>query len=219
MKKYAVILLLLSLVLTGCSDARETSVLSPVSSAAISNGATGMHLVVETVWQEGSESKATPQYMTSEATTIENLFASATNNMGGEFYFSHAQVMILDEQTARDGVLPICTYLCDRRDARLGIRLAVARDATAEEVLRAWAPGSEIPGIALGRMLSQGEKRGSGIDMPLFRFLNLILAEDTVKTALPAVSIGQDGQAVPAGLALFEGDKLIGFSDKGAAHV
>lgn len=218
MKRITVFLLLPFFFLTGCGDAREASVLSPVAAAALANDATGMHLTVETVWQDGTDGKATPQYLTSEAATIPNLFAAATNNVGGEFYFSHAQVFIIDEPIARNGLLPLCTYLCDRHDARLGIRLAVARNTSADAVLRAWAPGGEIPGIALGRMLSQGKKRGSGIDMPLFRFLNLILSSKSVHTALPAVSVGTDGQAVPAGLALFEGDRLTGFADGGASH-
>ncbi|MGE4548639.1 MAG: hypothetical protein AB7C89_03685 [Intestinibacillus sp.] len=216
MMKRIAALVLLPLLLTGCGDAREASVLSPVSAAALSNDATGLQLTVETVWQDSTEGKATPQYLTAEAATIPNLFASATNNVGGEFYFSHAQAFIIDEATARNGLLPLCTYLCDRHDARLGIRLVVARGAKANEVLRAWAPGGEIPGLALGRMLSQGKKRGSGVDMPLFRFLNLLLSGQNVRTALPAVSVGIDGEAVPAGLALFEGDRLVGFSDGGA---
>ncbi|MCB6365215.1 hypothetical protein LI291_03310 [Intestinibacillus massiliensis] len=216
--KRSLLLLPLLLLLAGCGDARETSVLSPVSAAALSGDATGLHLTVETVWQDSAEGKATPQYLTAEAATIPNLFAAAANNVGGEFYFSHAQVFLVDEAAARQGLLPLAEYLCDENDARLSIRLAVARGATADEVLRAWAPSGEIPGIALGRMLSEGEKRGSGVDMPLFRFLNLLLSGPDVHTALPAVTVGTDGQAVPSGLALFEGDRLTGFTDGGDPH-
>lgn len=213
MKRIACLAFLI--LLAGCGDARETSMLSPVSAAALSRDATGLHLTVETVWQDSAEGKATPQYLTAEAVSIPNLFASAANNVGSEFYFSHAQVFLVDEAAARQGLLPLCEYLCAEEDARLGIRLAVARDVTADEVLRAWAPSGEIPGIALARMLSEGEKRGSGVDMPLFRFLNLLLAGQETHTALPAVTIGTDGQAVPAGLALFARDRLIGFTDGG----
>lgn len=210
------LLLPLLLCLTGCGDARETGLLSPVSAAALSLGADGLTLTAETVFQDSAEGSATPEYLSAEAQTVPNAFASIANNVGGEFYFSHAQAIVVDEAVARAGLLPLCAYLCDESEIRLDVRLCVARDVGAGDVLRAWAPNGEIPGFALSRMLAQGEKRGTGVDMPLFRFLDDLLAGEP--SALPAVTVGVDGQAIPAGVAYFREGRLTGFSEGVTVH-
>lgn len=214
MKKLLVLLLLA--LLTGCGDARETGLLAPVSSAALSRQADGLQLTAETVFQDSTEGKATPQYLSAEAQTVPNVFRSIANNVGGEFYFSHAQVIVLDEEFAREGVADLCEYLCDKSEIRLDVRLCVARGVSAEQVLRAWAPNGEVPGFSLSRLLAQGEKRGTGVDMPLFRLLDDLLAGRD--SALPAVTLGIDKQAIPAGTALFTGGKLTGFMEGVPRH-
>lgn len=209
MKKLLVLLPLL--LLAGCGDAKETGLLSPVSAAALSKSADGLTLTAETVFQDSAEGSASPEYLSAEAKTVPNAFSSIANNVGSEFYFSHAQAVVVDEALAREGLMPLCQYLCDESEIRLDVRLCVARNASAEDVLRAWAPNGEIPGFALSRMLSQGEKRGTGVDMPLFRFLDDLIAD--ADTSLPAVTVGTDGQAIPSGTAYFKNGKLTGFSE------
>lgn len=195
--------------LSGCGDARETSLLSPVSAAAATMAEDKLRLTAEIVWQDEAEGAAKPQYLSAKADTLAQAFEKAAAGVGGEFYFSHAQVFLLDEKTAKSGIVPLCEYLTANPEARLGLRLAVARGVSAQEVLQAWAPSGEVPGIALGRKLSEAKKRGLGIDMPLFRFYNALLAGE--QTALPAVTLGTDGQAVLDGIAIFQNGIFAGF--------
>lgn len=194
--------------LSSCADARETGTLSPVSSAAISADKDGFTLTAETVFQDGIEGIATPEYLSGTAQTIEQVFDEIKNNVGGEFYFSHAQVIVIDENFAKSGISELCEYLSHKNEVRLDMRICVAKDVTAVDVLKAWAPNGEVPGFALARLLTQGEKRETGVDMPLFRFYDDMLASG--ESVLPAVTIGQDGTVVPAGTAVFENGVLVG---------
>ncbi len=202
--------LLCLLLLMGCGDAREAGVLSPVSAAALSQSTNGFTLTAETVFQDSADGSATPEYLSGEGQNIPAVFAAVANNVGSEFYFSHAQTIVLDPAIAQESLLALCNFLADESEIRLDVRLCVARDTTAEEVLRAWAPNGEVPGFALSRMLAQGESRGTGVNMPLFRFWDDLLSARP--SSLPAVTLGKDGTAIPAGTAYFMYGKFIGFS-------
>lgn len=210
MKKLFLLLPFL-LLLTACGDARETSVLSPVSALAFTQTDTAIRLMAETAWQDSTEGTAAAQYFSGEGTDIPTAFSAAAAGIGSDLYFSHAQVILLDSVFAKQQILPLCEYLCSNSELRLGLRLAVARDASAEDILQAWAPNGEIPGFALERILSQGKNRGNAADMPFFRFYNDLLQQRT--TLLPAVTIGLDGQAFPNGSAVFENGTFSYFTE------
>ncbi len=210
MKKHLVFLPLL-LILCSCGNARETNLLSPVSALAFGVTDNNLLLTVETAWQDSTEGSATPQYLTGKAHTIPQCFTAIASGVGSDLYFSHAQVLIIDTQIAQHGIQELCRFLCSDSEIRLGIRFAVARNASASQILQAWAPNGDIPGFALERILAQGKVRHNAIDMPFFRFYNQLLSGADAN--LPAITLGPDGQAIPDGTAHFSGGQFIGFTE------
>ena len=144
MKRLSVMLICCILPLCGCSAESPL----PVSAAAVSRTAEGYAMTAELIRQDSLDGDATPVYLTAEGENLPALFEDANHKLGGHFYFSHAETVLVDISLAKDGIEDLAAYLTERPDARLTLRLVVARGALAAELLQLDALGELIPAVA-----------------------------------------------------------------------
>lgn len=205
MKRLTILLLLCLLPLCGCSA--EPAL--PVSAAAFSHGSKGYTMTAELIRQDSLDGDASPVYLTAAGETLPALFADADRKLGGHFYFSHAEIVVVDIDLAKEGIDDLVSYLAARQDARLTLRLAVARGATAHEILRLEALTESIPGVALSALLDGLAQDGALPDLPLYQVQNALRQGETL--LLPCLYPTEDKHAAAGGLAVLEDGMLSGF--------
>ena len=128
------ILLLPLCLLTGCAG-RGAGDLLPILSAGISSSSDdALTLTAEAVRQDSLEGNAASVYLTTSGDTPEHLFSGAEQLLAGQLYLSHARTFVIDESVAREGIEPLVQALLARSDVRLTLRIAVARDVTADKL-------------------------------------------------------------------------------------
>ena len=211
--KKTFILLLPLCLLTGCAG-RGAGDLLPILSAGISSSSDGaLTLTAEAVRKDSLEGNAASVYLTTSGDTPEHLFSGAEQLLAGQLYLSHARTFVIDESVAREGIEPLVQALLARSDVRLTLRIAVARDVTADQIVRAQAVVEEIPGAALGSLLDAHTEHGNLPDLPLCRVADRILSVGDF--SLPALSLTQDGRVIPAGKADFRLGRMTSFTGGG----
>lgn len=189
------------LMLCGCS--RE---LSPVSALALDKTGDSYRLTAEVVRQDSLDDTASPAYLTASGDDLPELLQTLSNLLPGELHLSHAQVLLLSEPVAEQGILPLADYLCTDNDVRLSLRVAVVRDGAASELLK-----NDDEVYALSEMLDRAAQEGTLPDMPLYRAAEVLHASGTA--ILPALHLDEFGQTAPAGTAVFANSQLTCFLD------
>lgn len=205
MKRFLSLLALCALLLGGCSAENPL----PVSAAALSRTKDGYRMTAELIRQDSLDGDAAPVYLSAEGRDLPSLFSEAERRLGGHFYFSHAETILLDGSLMREGVGELAAWLAERPDARLTLRLVVARDTPAEELLQLDALGEAIPGVALYELLEGLAARGDIPDMPLYKVQNALVQGETIR--LPFLFQTEDEHTAAGGAAILENGVLTGF--------
>lgn len=144
---------------------------------------------------------------------------------GRNVLWSHTKVIIIDEKLAREGVLHILQYFERSVNFREGVFIFVARDATAEAILRAGHKVEKLSAKAMETAVKNGRARGTVPGSDLFQFTTAIsnprlspLANSVKLLPPPAVAGSQGGgggrnqpRINVSGAAVFKGDKMVGW--------
>ena len=218
MKRIFFVLPLLFL-LAGCDRQsvriQDAGQLLPVSALAIDTHAAGYQMTVESIRQDSLDGDAAPAYFSVEGATFDELFQRADALLASRLYLSHAQAIVVSPAVVQTARSALTQSLLARPDARLTLRIAVARDASPDAVLRAPAVSEDIPGIALAALLDERAKDGSMADCPLFRLLDRQTGGESF--SLPVLRLSRDGHAAPDGSVQVAGGMLT-FTTGGAHH-
>lgn len=222
MKRFLVLLPLLAL-LSGCgsnSNRRvelneNTGQLLPVSALAMDTHKRGYTMTVESIRQDSLNGDAAPAYFTVEGETFDELFQRADELLASRLYLSHAQAVVVSPSIAQNALPALVDCLLGRPDARLTLRIAVARGAAPDEVLRADAVVEGLPGVALAALLDQRAADGSMADCPLFRLLDREMSHQPF--SLPVLKLSGDGHAAPDGSVQISDDGMT-FTTGGERH-
>lgn len=206
------VFLALLILCSGCAQSeKRAGDLLPILSAGISRSKDGsLTLTAEAVRQDSLEGNATPVYLTASGPDPDALFRSAAQLLAGDLYLSHARTVVVDAAVAQDGIPPLVQTLLTRDDVRLTMRIAIARNASADKIVRAQAVAQDIPGEALAALLQGNATRGKLPDLPLCRIADQLLTG--ADFSLPALTLTTDGRVIPAGQANFRLGRLVGFS-------
>lgn len=220
MRRFLLLIPLLTL-LSGCGNGRQTELnqntgqLLPVSALAIDTHENGFVMTVETVRQDSLNGDAAPAYFTVEGETFDELFLRADDLLASRLYLSHAQAILVSAPVAQYSLPALVDSLLNRSDARLTLRIAVARNAAPDRVLRTDAVVEGIPGVALAALLDRRATDGSVADCPLFRLLDREISG--LPVSLPVLRLDGDGHAAPDGSARLA-DGELSFTTGGTRH-
>lgn len=166
-----------------------------------------------TVKGESSIEKVSKVFV-SEAESVAQALEDAIRISGREPLFAHNRVLIIGEETAKEGLSGMLDFFVRDYNVRPTVLLAIAKDATAQELLQIEMNNEIIVSLLLENILTESHKHGNALRVRMFEGINCFM-DDTHNLAVPAVLIKEDAKEnmlMVSGTAVFDKrNKLVGY--------
>ncbi|HZK20868.1 MAG TPA: Ger(x)C family spore germination protein [Oscillospiraceae bacterium] len=166
-----------------------------------------------TVKGEGLIEKVSKIFV-SEAESVAQALEDAIRISGREPLFAHNRVLIIGEETAKEGLSGMLDFFVRDYNAKPTVLLAIAKDATAQELLQIEMNNEIIVSLLLENILTESHKHGNALRVRMFEGINWFM-DDTHNLAVPAVLIKEDAKEnmlMVSGTAVFDKrNKLVGY--------
>jgi spore germination protein KC len=209
------LLLINTIVLTGCWNYREVDEFSIVAGVAIDKGKNGKYVLTAEIVKisGGANAEQKSKLITMEGKSVFDAARNGISLLGRKFYWSHSKVIILSKEVAREGVIKVIDWYSRDSETRVDVRILISKEDTAGEIFTGKGVTEEIKSFAMEAMLKNQKSLGKAPDIDLLMFYNDLKAEG-ISAIAPAVSLKKvDGKKVTnvIGAAIFNSDKLVGF--------
>lgn len=200
---------------TGCWNYKELDELAIASGAALDKNTDGtIHLTIEVVNIAGDGQVVyEPKYVESDGTTFFEAARKAITKEGKRIYWSHAKVIIMSEELAREDIAKYLDFLFRDAEAREDTWLLISREKTAGEILQSKGVLKSMVSFQIEDTMRSQKSISRFPFIELFEFFDRLFYKQ-VAPILPAVHlVQQDDEKTPevAGTAVFKDKKLIGF--------
>ncbi|MFC3750136.1 Ger(x)C family spore germination protein [Paenibacillus sp. GCM10012306] len=221
--------------LTGCWSRRELNELGIVSGIAIDKSNDQYQLTVQVVIPDqvngrtGKQNTPVAVYKT-VAPTLFEAFRKLTETSPRKIYTAHIRTLVLSEEVARDGIAKVIDILVRNPETRPDYYVLIARDASAENILKVLTPLEKIPAEALFYSLDTSNKVWAPVAAVTVDTLIDQLMTTGMSPVLPGISLlendsrdtkSEDMRLIDhpvklgySGMAVFRNDKLIGWMTK-----
>jgi spore germination protein KC len=207
------VLLVISL-LSGCWNYREVEDMVIVSGVAVDKEKEQLLVTFEVVEiKTGNEGNIQTQLISSEGTTMLEAVRKAIKTVGKKLYFSHAKILVVSQEIAKDVIIPIIDWINRDAETRFTTNFLISREKTAREVFEQEVVTRNILAYELNDMLTSQRDFAYAYEMPEYRFLQE-LAVPGISATLPTISVRREnGQSFAeiSGSAVFKQDRLVGF--------
>lgn len=222
--------ILCTLLLTGCWDRREINDIGIVVALGLDkDDKTGNIIVTCQVVRPGAlkkdgggEPSSPVEIITTKGTTV----AEAIKNISEQFdriaFFAHVKVLVISEQLAKEGLLPILDFFMRNSNTRNLAWLIVAKDAKARDILITNYGIGDVQATYLDDLIkNKGENSEVSTPDVLTYFKAIasgsnpiggvmeIVEQSTMPTKQKKASTTQGVQL--SGTAVFKKDKLVGY--------
>ena len=200
----------LCMLLCGCGDYREIDRRDIVSTVAADRTPEGYKLLLEIAdVSSGAENSPGARWLSLEGASLTEAVEGGVAGTGRQAYLGHMQLVVVGDETARQGLDDLLGYLQRTPDVHMTLALAVAEGRA--ETLLAGQQESEAAAFDLSRAAIGAAQEGQAPSMPLYRFI-ADRQEEGIEGILPRIS-QENGEIRIEGAALFRGDKLAGKLD------
>lgn len=195
------------LLLSGCGW-QEAENLSVATAAAVETQDSEIALTLEIARPTADNPIPSSETLTAHGRTVEEAIETASSERS--LYLSHADLLLIDEATAQNGLSPLLDYAVEHSDRlRLGTRICIVRGCTPSDILNSETTSGEPAGYALSRSLDRAIESGLAPDLPIYQLIERI-ADADMEAVLPAVTL-REGAAVPDGCAVLRGGVPAGY--------
>lgn len=232
MKKGILILLILSIFLTGCWNRRELNELAITLALGIDKSEdeyliSAQVVVPSEVSLSGGKVGSPVTLVQAKGETVYEAIRKMTKSSPRKIYPGHLRMLVLSESVAKEGIGDPLDLISRDWEFRSDFYVVIARDSTAEHILNIQTPLENIPANKMFNTLKVSEEnwsatagvtidelivdlRSEGKEAVLTGILFSGKHEDgsnkqSLETILPGVEIQYDD------LAAFKGDKLVGW--------
>ncbi len=224
-------IILISLLLNGCTAGREINTLGIVISVGIDKSASG-YMVTYQVLNPRAIAATKP---TNEAPifsyteTGKDLFEikrKMTEESPRKMYHSHLRTVVLSEEVAKEGIKGILDFFTRGHEYRTDFYFLIARDTTAKNILNTISPLESVSGLELFHSLETSERAWAPTKtIKVYELVNALNSKGNNPVLTGVASHEADGssnsldalkQSDPpkiklAGLGAFKKDKLAGW--------
>lgn len=210
--KLICVLLLFTIIFTGCSNNRHLKDLAIVEGIGIDKEQDKISLNLQTLNVGISNSSETPQgNMTintkKNGESLNSAIVNMSKSLSKRIFFGQNKIIILGKGAAENGLKEHIDYLLRSTDSRADIAVCMAKDK-AEDIIKSKENDTAVPCENLLYLINNNEKSGLSILVMAIDLLNLY-DDKTSDLYLPVLSKGEDDESVStANIALFNDNKL-----------
>lgn len=209
------IILINSMLLTGCWNYREIDQVLIVAGLAVDKEENNQYKLTAEIAQisGGKDSKTTSKLITAEGKTMFAAVRDMISLSGKRLYWSHAKVLILSKKIAEEGVQKVLDWYARDSETREDVFLLVSEEASAKEILEADSTTEGIKSFILGEII---KNQVSLSKAPVTDILQYGIESKIkgISTIIPTVSLKKMNDKMVAqvmGSAIVKNDKLAGF--------
>ncbi|MBO7742961.1 Ger(x)C family spore germination protein [Paenibacillus sp. MWE-103] len=223
--------------LTGCWDRTELNEISIVVGLGIDRIGDTYHISVQIV----NPAEVTPKSNTGsrlapvvtfeqEGKTLPDAIGRMSVLSPRRLQFSHLRMVVIGEQTARQGLRKPLDYLSRYAEMRNDFYLVVAKNRPASDILKVYSPMDPIPANNLYTKLQNSDKQWAATSMMTLNELLLDMETEGASAFMTGIQIAGGGseaagagaqqQIAPSrnleysGTAMFDKDRLVGWLDE-----
>ncbi|MDF2718635.1 MAG: Ger(x)C family spore germination protein [Paenibacillus sp.] len=226
----------LLLSLTGCWDIRYLDKLGVVIALGVDDDPSGKfryELTVQVVLPQnattgdGGGDGSPVMTLTEKGDTLFEAIRKMSGKTSRRLFFSHTQLLIINEKTARKGIYPLLDLIDRNADIRTDISVVIARNVSAAKLLKIRTQMESVPANQMKEMITVDQNARGQIFAVLVRDVTRIASSEHQQVALPAMGVEGDPEAgstkeivdridpkvLPelTTMAVFKDDKLIGY--------
>lgn len=219
MKKFLYILLILNILfLTGCWNYHEIEDFAIASALTIDKDANNNYSVMAQII-EISPSQSGVGFDVNFVEAKGKSIFEATRNMipiaQKRLYWSHAKIIVISEEIAKDGIVPILDWVMRDPFPRPTIHIYVSKNKTAKEILKNENKSTKVQDFEFEETIKALEVVSNSPHIEAYRLTNQVF-EDYIYSVLPTVELLDGGNNLNidiSGSAFFRSAKLQGFLD------
>jgi len=202
--------------LTGCWNYREVEQLAIVSGVAVDKDGKDKVLVtaeIVSVQQEQKQSTLKPVYIQAVGMTFFDAARSMIALDGKRLYWSHAKVVIVGEEIAKQGISEVLDFINRDAEVREDMWVLLSREKSASEIFNSKPELESILSFQIDNTMRAQESISRYPAIELYEFLDNIGSEET-STTIPTVKLidyrGKT-EVYITGSAIIKKDKLLGY--------
>ncbi|SHH65278.1 spore germination protein KC [Caloranaerobacter azorensis DSM 13643] len=211
-------------IFTACWDNKDLTEKAFVTAVGVDRTAEGkvqltLQIVKPTVMKAGEQGIPEEEAFWVFTTVGDTIFEAAKNQMTAvnrKPFYNHADLMVIGEEFARDGIMDALDFWERNHEPRLGSDIIIAKGTTAEEILKAKSDMEKIPSLHIKSILKNSKELAKVKKVTIIDVLKQLI-QPGVSPAIGAIEIveKEDLQKIEDmkidSTAVFKGDKLVGW--------
>ncbi|MGD8190738.1 Ger(x)C family spore germination protein [Brevibacillus ginsengisoli] len=208
----------LALTTTGCWNRREIEKLSFVLGAGIDSTPQGFLLSAQVANPSAMTKKAgnAPTFFTFTSTgqTMFDSLRKATHSSPFRLFWAHTKVIVISEEFARKGIMPVMEYFSRDAETRRNFTVAIT-PKRAEDILKMKVETEKVPVLALMDLLEGYKASSTTPRMNVNDFMRTYHTSTSILVPVvrKVVNQGSKEDYYVQGSAVFTKDKLITYLD------
>ena len=159
----------------------------------------------------GKEAKQDTKYVESEGKTIFDAIRNAISIVGKKIYWPHADICIISEQIAKEGLIPVLDFIYRDSELRTELYILISKEKTAREVLLQEKLLARSSSDNIYEMLQNQKVEGKYPSIFMYRLIGYISSGDAILPSIELKEVLGKKTASLAGTAIFKSDKLVGY--------
>ncbi len=162
----------------------------------------------------GKDAKQGTKFIESEGKTIFEAIRNTLNIVGKKLYWPHADIAIISEEIAKEGIIPALDFMYRDSEVRTEMYILISREKTAKEVLMQGMLLSQASSDNIHNLLDTQDISGKFPHVLVYKLINYMKTGNIMLPAIELKEILGKKTTVISSTAIFENDKLIGYLNK-----
>lgn len=211
------IIVMCPLILCGCWNYEEIETFAIVAGVALDKDIITNNYIITTeiitTETTGTSSSISSEIYSCESESIQNASTNMVKKTGLKLFWSDAEVAIISETIAMEGIIPLIDWFLRDHEVRPDIFLIISRGNTAAEILKSKNKLTEVASFHLRNVFRSEESLYSLAGSRVWSFVDEISSESksTAVATVKNVSLNDTVSSSLSGVAIFKADKLVGY--------